>query len=73
MIRGISTINGPKSPLIVVDNFPYEGDISNINPNMVESITVLKDASAASIWGARAANGVIVITTKAESSASHFH
>lgn len=50
MIRGISTINGPKSPLIVVDNFPYEGDISNINPNMVESITVLKDASAASIW-----------------------
>ena len=40
---------------------------------MVESITVLKDASAASIWGARAANGVIVITTKAESSASHFH
>ncbi|WP_407475496.1 SusC/RagA family TonB-linked outer membrane protein [Elizabethkingia anophelis] len=64
MIRGISTINGPKSPLIVVDNFPYEGDIGNINPNMVESITVLKDASAASIWGARAANGVIVITTK---------
>lgn len=64
MIRGLSTINGPKSPLIVVDNFPYEGDISNINPNMVESITVLKDASAASIWGARAANGVIVITTK---------
>lgn len=64
MVRGISTINGPKSPLIVVDNFPYEGDISNINPNMVESITVLKDASAASIWGARAANGVIVITTK---------
>ena len=64
MVRGISTINGPKSPLIVVDNFPYEGDLSNINPNMVESITILKDASAASIWGARAANGVIVITTK---------
>lgn len=64
MIRGISTINGPKSPLVVVDNFPYDGDISNINPNMVENITILKDASAASIWGARAANGVIVITTK---------
>ncbi len=64
MVRGLSTINGPKSPLIVVDNFPYEGDIGNINPNMVESISVLKDASAASIWGARAANGVIVITTK---------
>ena len=64
MLRGISTINGPKSPLIVVDNFPYEGNISNINPNIVENITLLKDASAASIWGARAANGVIVITTK---------
>ncbi len=64
MVRGLSTINGPKAPLIVVDNFPYEGDINNINPNMVETITILKDAAAASIWGARAANGVIVITTK---------
>lgn len=64
MIRGLSTINGPKNPLIIVDNFPYEGDINNINPNDVESITILKDAAAASIWGARAGNGVIVITTK---------
>lgn len=64
MLRGMSTINGPKSPLIVVDHFPYEGDISNINPDIVDHITLLKDASAASIWGARAANGVIVITTK---------
>lgn len=64
MIRGLSTISGPKDPLIVVDNFPYDGDITNINPNIVESITILKDASASSIWGARAANGVIVITTK---------
>ena len=63
-IRGLSTINGPKAPLIVVDNFPYEGDIANINPNDVESITVLKDAAATSIWGTRAGNGVIVITTK---------
>lgn len=63
-IRGLSTINGPKSPLIVVDNFPYSGDISNINPEDVESITILKDAAAASIWGTRAGNGVIVITTK---------
>ena len=63
-IRGISTINGNRDPLIIVDNFPYEGSISNINPNDVESITVLKDAAAASIWGARAGNGVIVITTK---------
>jgi TonB-linked SusC/RagA family outer membrane protein len=63
-IRGLSTINGPKDPLIIVDDFPYEGAVSNINPNDVESVTVLKDAAAASIWGARAGNGVIVITTK---------
>lgn len=64
MIRGLSTINGPKEPLIVVDNFPYDGDINNINPNDVESITILKDAAAASIWGTKAGNGVVVITTK---------
>ncbi len=63
-IRGLSTINGPLDPLIVLDNFVYEGDIANINPNLIESIVVLKDASAASIWGARAGNGVIVIVTK---------
>lgn len=63
-IRGISSINGELQPLIVVDNFPYEGDINSINPNDVNEITVLKDAAAASIWGARAGNGVIVITTK---------
>jgi TonB-linked SusC/RagA family outer membrane protein len=64
-IRGLSSISsGITAPLIVVDNFPFEGDIQAINPNDVESITVLKDASAASIWGARAGNGVIVITTK---------
>lgn len=63
-IRGLSTINGPTAPLIVLDNFPYEGDLTNINPNDVESITILKDAAAASIWGTRAGNGVIVITTK---------
>lgn len=64
MVRGLSTIQGPRDPLIVVDNFPYEGDLNNINPNDVESITILKDAAAASIWGTRAGNGVIVITTK---------
>ncbi|MFZ2783781.1 MAG: SusC/RagA family TonB-linked outer membrane protein, partial [Sediminibacterium sp.] len=63
-IRGHSTILANDQPLIVVDNFPYDGSIDNINPNDVESITVLKDASAASIWGARSGNGVIVITTK---------
>ncbi len=63
-IRGRSTLFANAQPLIVVDNFPYDGDINNINPNDVESITALKDAAAASIWGARAGNGVIVITTK---------
>ncbi|SEN01448.1 TonB-linked outer membrane protein, SusC/RagA family [Mucilaginibacter gossypiicola] len=64
-IRGLSTlIYDAASPLIVLDNFPYSGDINNINPNDIESISVLKDAAAASIWGARAGNGVIVITTK---------
>ena len=63
-IRGTSTIFADSEPLIIIDNFPYDGKIENINPNDVESITVLKDAAAASIWGARAGNGVIVITTK---------
>lgn len=63
-IRGRSTILGNPNPLIVVDNFPYHGDISTINPADVESITILKDAAAASIWGTQAGNGVIVVTTK---------
>lgn len=63
-IRGRSTIFANDQPLIVVDNFPFSGNINNINPNDVESITVLKDAASASIWGVRASNGVIVITTK---------
>lgn len=73
-IRGIGTMSGNGTPLVVVDGFPIT-DIANgtssdlnafqkINPNDVENITVLKDAAAASIWGARSANGVIVITTK---------
>jgi TonB-linked SusC/RagA family outer membrane protein len=63
-IRGLSTLSGSISPLIILNNFPYEGDINNINPNDVESVTLLKDAAAASIWGAKAGNGVIVINTK---------
>jgi len=63
-IRGRSTINANAQPLVVLDNFPYEGDLGNINPNDIESISVLKDAAAASIWGAKAGNGVIVLTTK---------
>lgn len=64
MVRGLSTMSGPRAPLIVLDNFPYDGDLNLINPNDIAQITVLKDAAAASIWGARAGNGVIVITTK---------
>lgn len=63
-IRGRNTLYANAQPLIVINNFPYNGDINDINPNDVESITILKDAAAASIWGARAGNGVIVITTK---------
>jgi TonB-linked SusC/RagA family outer membrane protein len=63
-IRGRATIFSDTKPLIVVDNFPYEGDLNNLNPNDIENISILKDAAAASIWGARAGNGVIVVTTK---------
>ena len=63
-IRGIATMNADAKPLIVVDGFPVEGDFSTINPNDIENVTVLKDAAAASIWGARAGNGVVVVVTK---------
>lgn len=63
-IRGQSTIFGNSAPLVILDNFPYDGDIDNINPNSIESVTILRDAAAASIWGTRASNGVVVITTK---------
>lgn len=63
-IRGRSTIFANTNPLIVLDNFPYDGDINTINPNDVENISILKDAAAASIWGVRASNGVVVITSK---------
>lgn len=63
-IRGRSTIFSNAEPLVVVDGFPYEAALSNINPDDVEDITILRDAAAASIWGTRAGNGVIVITTK---------
>lgn len=63
-IRGTSTLNGDKNPLYIVDGFPWEGDISQLPAENIQNITVLKDAAAASIYGARSANGVIVITTK---------
>ena len=63
-IRGQSTLFSNAQPLIILDNFPYDGDLTNLNPNEIDNVTVLKDAAAASIWGSRAGNGVIVITTK---------
>lgn len=63
-IRGFGSVNSSRAPLYVVDGVPYEGDISAINNADVESTTVLKDAAASALYGARAANGVILITTK---------
>jgi len=63
-IRGISTINGNKNPLIVIDGFPTELSLDAININDIKSVTVLKDAAAATIYGVRASNGVIVIERK---------
>lgn len=62
-IRGYNSFTFTQ-PLVVVDNFPYYGDVNDLDPNDIESVTILKDAAAASIWGAKAGNGVIVITRK---------
>ncbi len=63
-VRGFGSINATSEPLFVVDGVPYVGGTSNINPDDVESTTILKDASATALFGSRAANGVIMITTK---------
>jgi len=63
-IRGTSTLSGETAPLVVLDGAITELDLSTLNPNDIDNITFLKDAAAASIWGVRAANGVIVVTTK---------
>ena len=63
-IRGIGSMSASNAPLYVVDGVPYDGDISAINPQDIESMTVLKDAAANAIYGARGANGVVLITTK---------
>ena len=63
-IRGTGSINASSNPLYVVDGIPFDGTLSSINPNDIESLTVLKDASASALYGARAANGVVMITTK---------
>ena len=63
-IRGVSSMYAEANPLLVVDGLPIEGDIDDLNPYDIESVNVLKDAAAAAIYGARASNGIIVITTK---------
>lgn len=64
IIRGIGSVNAVATPLYVVDGIPYDGSLSSLNPADIETMTVLKDASAGALYGARGANGVIVITTK---------
>lgn len=63
-IRGVGSISAGNAPLYVLDGVPYDGDISSINSMDIETMTVLKDAAAAALYGARGANGVILITTK---------
>ena len=63
-VRGIGSMSASNKPLYVVDGVPYDGKITSINPADIESMSVLKDASASAIYGARGANGVVIITTK---------
>ena len=63
-IRGVGTVNGSSSPLYVLDGVPFGGNISDLNPADIESISVLKDAASAALYGNRASNGVILITSK---------
>ncbi len=63
-IRGVGSINASADPFIVLDGSPYGGNINSINPNDIESITVLKDANSTALYGSRAANGVLLVTTK---------
>lgn len=63
-IRGIGSINASSSPLYIVDGAPYDGDLSALNPSDIESINVLKDAASTALYGSRAGNGLIIISTK---------
>jgi len=63
-IRGRTSLSGELRPLIVIDGVIYRGDLNNINPNDIESVDILKDASAAAVYGSQASNGVILLTTK---------
>ena len=64
LVRGISSLNAGNEPLIVVDGLPYSGYLNDLNPADIENMTVLKDAASNALYGARGANGVIMITTK---------
>lgn len=72
-IRGIGSITGASQPLYVIDGFPAAGNLNNIDTKDIESVEVLKDAAASAIYGSRAANGVIIITTKSGSRDSKVH
>ena len=63
-IRGFSSLNAGNDPLWIVDGMPYSGDLNNLNPSDIESMTVLKDAASNALYGARGSNGVVMITTK---------
>ena len=63
-VRGYGSINASQDPLYVVDGIPYDGALNSLNPSDIESMTILKDASAGALYGARGANGVVLITTK---------
>lgn len=63
-VRGVGSINASSSPLFVIDGVPFDGDLSSINPADIESLVVLKDAASAALYGSRAGNGVVMITTK---------
>ena len=72
-IRGFSSLNAGNSPLWIVDGMPYSGDLGNLNSNDIESMTVLKDAASNALYGARGANGVIMVTTKKGRTQSRFN
>lgn len=67
VIRGVGTLNGNSDPLYIVDGMQYEGDLNTINQEDIDSFTILKDAASTSLYGSRAANGVVLITTKSGS------
>ncbi|MCH5690535.1 TonB-dependent receptor plug domain-containing protein [Niabella sp. W65] len=64
MIRGSGSIDGNQKPLIIVDGIPFDGNINSLNHNDIETLNVIKSADATAIYGARAANGAVIIKTK---------